>query len=94
MYGASLRRLAPNLYEVRAGLEHYRYGDAWTFGCNVRVRGPVALISLGFDIEPAPEGVNYCCQRAILRQIGRELGIRRAWWIADPRSGAIRKVRV
>src|SRR3546814_9311526 len=94
MYGASLRRLAPRIpdrYEARAGLGHREYGDPWTFGANVWVRGPVALISMGFEIEPAVGSVNYCCQRAILRQIGRELGIRRAWWIVDPRSYQIRR---
>lgn len=92
MYGASLRRLAPRIpdrYEARAGLGHREYGDPWTFGANVWVRGPVALVSMGFEIEPAPESVNYRCQRAILAELRRRLGIRRAWWIDDPATGRI-----
>jgi hypothetical protein len=87
VYGASLRRLAPNLYGVRAGYRHGRHGDRWTFGAVVKIRGTVAFISLASGRGSFKS--NYRCQRAVLRSIKDRLGIRRAWWIRDPRSGAV-----
>lgn len=82
MYGASLRRLAPNLYAARAGLEHCRYGDPWTYSANVRMRGPVAFIFLGNGGKNS-HAENVGCQLAVLRRLKRDHGIRRAWWDHD-----------
>lgn len=89
MYGASLERLAPNLYGVRAGYRHRNHGDRWTFCAVVRVRGQVAFIRLANGRGSRKS--NYRCQRAVLRLLG-EQGIRRAWWIRSPEAGAVSRV--